>query len=291
MKFSNNKINNNMKFKNLFIIALLAVAGSLQAQTPKKQITNYHPYRENISTDSIQAINETCYISILPETREFEDETSEEADAYFTAMDDLMYYFYVTGEQFEKIGIKEVVASKKYLLFTLNSSEKIVVNTREEQNSGQHALLYKKGEIPVWVDITDSEMEGVKEYLQPEAAGSLQAQTPKKQAKNAENITCTERQADGGYTQIKECTYRGMTVQQVYDIVKKADEHLKPELPAKDIQYKDDENEVEVFYYWRLDKIWATNLYIVLLYNGGETEIEIIEYDDKITSKITYSAD
>jgi len=132
------------------------------------QITNFQAHSHKTNADSIQTINETCLITIMPETKEFEDEDSEEADAYFTAMDDWAYYNYETCKQFEEIGIKNVVAKKKYLLFTLNANEQIVVNTQDRQND-QHVsiLLYKKGHIPIFVYpiIGDNDMEIIDEYL------------------------------------------------------------------------------------------------------------------------------
>lgn len=132
------------------------------------QITNFQTCSDEISTDSIQAVNETCLITVMPETKEFEDENSEEAEAYFTAMDDWAYYNNETCEQFEKMGIKNVVAKKKYLLFTLNANKQIIVNTKAEQSFGDvSTLLYKKGRIPIFVFpiIGDNDMESIKKYL------------------------------------------------------------------------------------------------------------------------------
>jgi hypothetical protein len=100
------------------------------------------------------------------------------------------------------------------------------------------------------------------------------------------DVVCNEYQEDGGYTSITECTYQGLNLQQVYDIAKGADEHLKQELPAVDIQYTANEV-VEVKYQYKSKK----HLFIEVLYAGGDTTIEIIENENSTTSKIIYAAD
>jgi len=155
----------------LSVIALIAVgrrqATEKQAETATNEvaskqdkvespfsITDFQPYTDTIPTDSILSIKETCLIEISPEIEHFDDEDSEEAQNYFTAMDDWIWYTFQTSEQFKKIGIETVVAEKRYLSFTLANNEKIIVDTRKEQNGKTvNALLYKKGHIPILIHI------------------------------------------------------------------------------------------------------------------------------------------
>ena len=122
--------------------------------------------QSNDETDSISVIKETCLIEILPEARHFDDEDSEEAQNYYVAMDDWYFYMAETKERFEKTGIRSVVAEKRYLSFTLADNEKFIVDTEEKRNDAPvSALLYKKGHIPITIDIIDNDMETINEYL------------------------------------------------------------------------------------------------------------------------------
>ena len=129
-------------------------------------ITDYQPYSNTIHTDSILFINETCLIEVWPDRPEFDDEDSEEAQEYYESMDDWYWYIAETRERFEKMGIKSVVA-KRYLSFTLSNGEKIIVDTKKEQNGELvSALLYKQGHIPMLVYIDNHNMEIIEDYLQ-----------------------------------------------------------------------------------------------------------------------------
>jgi hypothetical protein len=112
-----------------------------------------------------------------------------------------------------------------------------------------------------------------------------------------EDKICNEYEEDDGYTHISECTFKNKNLQQVYDIAKDADEHLKQELPATDIQYAVPVEgeaaegfslpEIEIIYKYKNQK----HLLIEISYPGGETTIEIVENKNSTISKITYSAD
>jgi len=129
-------------------------------------ITNFQPYNNTIHADSILFINETCLIEVWPEGQDFEDENSEEAQDYYTAMDDWCWYIAETREKFKKMGIKSVVA-KRYLSFTLTDNKKILVDTKKEQNGESvSALLYKKGHIPMFIWTADHDLESITDYLQ-----------------------------------------------------------------------------------------------------------------------------
>jgi hypothetical protein len=113
----------------------------------------------------------------------------------------------------------------------------------------------------------------------------------KKQAENQDedrtNLSdCDDYTEDDGYTQIRVCTFENKNLQQVYEIAKKADVHLKQELPTTDIQYTEDET-IEVSYQYKSKK----HLWIEVYYAGGVTTIEIVENKDATTLKTIFSAD
>ena len=101
-------------------------------------------------------------------------------------------------------------------------------------------------------------------------------------------VKCKEHQEADGYTNVEECIFPNANLQQVYNIVKRIDPNLKPELPVTNIKYPSTKNGcITVNYQYKSKK----HLLINLLYNGGETDIEIIENEDNTQSKIAYSAD
>jgi len=95
--------------------------------------------------DSIQAINETCLIFIAPETKEFADENSDEAVAYFNNWEGFGFYMAQARTQFERTAIKDIMSEKRYLSFALDNGEQHIVDTKEVGM----ALLYKKGKLPI----------------------------------------------------------------------------------------------------------------------------------------------
>jgi hypothetical protein len=269
------------------ILCAFLFPAALQAQDgergePRLQITNFRPHSDAIPADSIQPVTETCLVEMMPETRYFEDEESEEAEAYFTSMDDRAYYSWQTRRRFERMGVKSVLARKRYLSFEIDGGEKIIVDTRDEQN-GHHvdALLYKRGRIPMLIDIVINDMDSINAYL--------------------EDVIYNFHYEDDG-TFVEECAHLNKTMRQVYEIAKREDSRLKPELPAADLQYCDSGcgdveydpehgtfgmGNVLITYTYKDPK----HLLIELGYDGGVTTIELVESESGTTSKITYSAD
>ena len=138
------------------------------------QLTNILPYTNEIPADSIQAIKETCLIVLSFEQQHFDDEESEEAQAYFTIADDWLYYTSETITRFKEMGIKDIIHKKRYLSFMLYDGEKIIIDTKEKQNGTVYAaLLYRKGYIPIMIDIvgSDEETEHIESYLSESGDG------------------------------------------------------------------------------------------------------------------------
>jgi len=103
-------------------------------------------------------------------------------------------------------------------------------------------------------------------------------------------VRCKWLSFDDGYTTRKECVFPGAKLQQVYNIVKKADPNLKIVLPAANLEYPcrlTNSGCVQVDYKYKSKK----QLFIELLYEGGVTSVEITEGVDNTQAKITYSAD
>jgi len=109
-------------------------------------------------------------------------------------------------------------------------------------------------------------------------------------ASDWKNVNCKWQSLDNGYTTRQECVFPGAKLQQVYDIIKKADPNLKIELPIADLEYacrSTGSGCKSVTYKYKSKK----QLYIELSYEGGVTSIEITEGADNTQAKITFSAD
>ncbi|KUJ60997.1 hypothetical protein AR687_14820 [Flavobacteriaceae bacterium CRH] len=124
---------------------------------------------KNPTTQDIQSIQSTQLIFFTPEPREFEDENSEEADAYFTAMDDWGWYAHELREYLEKKGIKESSGTpKRYLQFKIENNKTILIDTKSKiNNCSPDALLYKKGKTPMILHliVSDNNPDEIKKYL------------------------------------------------------------------------------------------------------------------------------
>jgi hypothetical protein len=126
------------------------------------------PFDAAIPAGDVQSIDATCFVEIWPENREFEDEDSDEAAAYYAMMDDLAYYMSETRTMFEGMGVNSVVARQRYLSFPLTGGTTVVVDTK---NIGVYdALLYREGQIPICIDIVSPEESGIGDYLNQPAA-------------------------------------------------------------------------------------------------------------------------
>jgi len=134
----------------------------------KYQITNFTITDKPRSGEDTQEITQTYLIVIPPTVKHFEDEDTEEADAYFTVMDDWSWYISETQTQIEKMGVPCIWADKRYYSFKLSSSQSITVDISQNQNdSPGSGLLYKKGELPIivytiWID---NDARHITEYL------------------------------------------------------------------------------------------------------------------------------
>jgi hypothetical protein len=109
-------------------------------------------------------------------------------------------------------------------------------------------------------------------------------------ASDWKNVNCKWQSLDNGYTTRQDCVFPGAKLQQVYDIIKKADPNLKMELPGANLEYacrSTGSGCKSVNYQYKSKK----QLYVELSYDGGVTSIDITEGADNTQAKITYSAD
>lgn len=129
------------------------------------QLERYIVNDTDIPIDSITNTSETCYVQVWrPEIKKFEDEESEEAEAYFTAMDDFSYYMYEASEHLKNLNIPDTTIYLRFVRFDIGDSKTIVVDT-EKHESKVAMLLYKKGKNPLIIDIVMNDIDRARSYL------------------------------------------------------------------------------------------------------------------------------
>jgi hypothetical protein len=113
---------------------------------------------ENIPADSIQVKTETCLVLKIPNAQDFVNDESQEA------LSDFSFYSSETNVRFRKLGIDFITAEKRYLSFALDNGENHIIDTKEQ--SIFEAFLYKKGNVPISVDIVSNDWKSIAKYLQ-----------------------------------------------------------------------------------------------------------------------------
>ncbi len=115
-----------------------------------------------IHEDSIQWVEQTCYIIPSPEVIHFDDEESPEAQDWFTVVDDWTWYGAQTREALNEIGLEEVYADKRYLGYKIANQSKIILDSRSPDIS---VIVFKVGQQPILADICTPEIVEIKKYL------------------------------------------------------------------------------------------------------------------------------
>lgn len=154
------------------ILGLALVAGSAMAWTGavEQAVTLYHSYHASIARDDVLELQQTELVLIQPELKTFADENSEEAMDFSTAMDDWSYYASEITQQFAALQVPVVSTDKRYLVFTLGEEQRMIFDSRKPQPNVEDevawgAFLYRKGQPPIAIDITDNDMAAAKAYL------------------------------------------------------------------------------------------------------------------------------
>jgi len=143
-----------------------SILKGISIENPMQVVSYQSPKNPNPS--QTETISETRLIILSPETKTFADENSEEADAYFTAMDDWNFYSLELNESFEKLGVKTHYMKKRFLGLDLPNHKSITIDTKSKINGyNALALLYKKGKMPIIVSLIfgDNNLDKVKEFL------------------------------------------------------------------------------------------------------------------------------
>ena len=138
--------------KTIFTLTVLAILTFGCNQATKKQAGN-----ENIPSDSIFVITETCLTLQSLQEQDFKE---EEAEAFY----DFLFYSAEAGTNFKKLGINVVSISKRYLSFALDNGKNYLADTKKQ--SIFEAFLYKKGEKPISIHIVNNDWKAIADYLQ-----------------------------------------------------------------------------------------------------------------------------
>ena len=138
----------------------------ISIESPMQVVSYTSP--ENPNPKEIETVSETRLIIFDPETKTFKDENSEEAENYFTAMDDWNFYSHELSESLGKLGVQTKHLSKRYLSIKFPDQKEILIDTKSKINGANvQALLYKKGKIPIIVPLIllEEDLNEVKAYL------------------------------------------------------------------------------------------------------------------------------
>lgn len=149
------------------LLGLMLAVGSVTAFAVP--VSLYSPYDPTLNKDAFE-MQQTELVLIQPELKTFADENSEAAMDYSTVMDDWSYYASETTQRFEALHVKVVNTDKRYLIFTQGKGQRMIFDSQkplsdEDDAGGWGAYLYRQGQPPVAVDITDSDMAEAKAYL------------------------------------------------------------------------------------------------------------------------------
>jgi hypothetical protein len=102
-------------------------------------------------------------------------------------------------------------------------------------------------------------------------------------------VTCKEYTTDDEYTKHRDCFFPSAKLKQVFDIVKISDVNIRTELPETNLNDTCNYQKgcIEVDFQYKSKK----HLFIKIRYDGGESEIEIIEKDGGTIAKEVWGID
>jgi len=134
--------------------------------THELSVISYSKPEKNVK--DITKITDTRLVVFKPEIKEFADENTPEANAYFTAMDDWGWYSAELTEAFEKRSIKTAYLKTRFVSFLIENNETITIDTQKPINNTKvFALLYQKNKRPIITYLIpgDNEDDQIKMYL------------------------------------------------------------------------------------------------------------------------------
>lgn len=131
-------------------------------------VTQYHNLLKDTVPDDALELKETTLVLITPPTQHFNDESSDEAQGYFTAMDDWSFYASALTQYFTALKVPVLFEQRHRFVITLNNGQRRIFDANHPQpeaDSMWGVVLYRKGRMPIMLDITDSEPADAKPYL------------------------------------------------------------------------------------------------------------------------------
>lgn len=149
-------------------LGLLLIAGSCGAA--EMPVTGCKAYDQTGVRDDTFELDQTELVLIQPVIQTFTDENSQQAMDFSTMMDDWSHYASEITRSFEALQVRVVSTDKRYLIFTLGENQRMIFDSRQTPSTPDEAvswqaLLYRKGQVPKLIDITDNNMAEAKAYL------------------------------------------------------------------------------------------------------------------------------
>ncbi len=121
----------------------------------------YKSYDRNIPREEQQEVTLASLITpVFNNQKNTNDDDANEISA------DNAYYYAQTAECLGEYNLQHIETDKRYLVFTLDNGQKIMVDMKSDSNGVPiNALLYRPGRIPFVVDLTDTDQVSAKLYL------------------------------------------------------------------------------------------------------------------------------
>lgn len=134
-----------------------------------QMVTKYQfPGKDKIPNDVLE-LKDTTLVLIEPPQQKFRDKNSAAAQDYGTAMDDWSFYAAELTRYFSALKVPVLSDQRHRFVITLNNGQRRIFDANhiqtEEDDVSWGAVLYRKGHLPIVLDITDSEPADAKRYL------------------------------------------------------------------------------------------------------------------------------
>lgn len=121
----------------------------------------YKSYDRNTPREELQEVTQASLITPVFNNQK----NTNDEDAYEISADNA-YYYAQTAECLGEYNLQHIETDKRYLVFTLDNGQKIMVDMKSDYNGFPiNALLYRPGRIPFVIDLTDGEQVSAKLYL------------------------------------------------------------------------------------------------------------------------------
>jgi len=131
-------------------------------------VTKYEPFTQSTLPPDALELKETTAVMIIPPLKTFTDENSTEAQDYSTTMEDWAFYASQARSFFESLHVPVIESDRHRFVIALADNRKVIFDANHSQpqnESDWQLVLYRKGQLPIMLDLTETESDVVNKYL------------------------------------------------------------------------------------------------------------------------------